>query len=65
MLNPFLNGHKSSIILSYSSNASEKAFRNNKKTTKTNKEENFFKLLEEELSRKRNEKVQETFELVA
>lgn len=65
MFNPFLNAHKAAIILSYSSNASEMAYRNNSHSEKTQQKENFFKLLDKEFNRQREQQVKETFELVA
>lgn len=65
MLNPFLNGHKSSIILSSASGATEKAYIQRKQDGKTKKEQNLFSLLDKELGRQRELQVTKTFELVA
>ena len=65
MFNPFLNTHKASIILSFSSNASEKAFNDKKLSTKTTEKENLFKLLEKEFNKQRELMIKETLELVA
>ena len=65
MLNPFLNANKAAIIISCSSNASEKAFSRKSQINKTKEKENFWSLLNKEFNRQRELVVKETFELVA
>jgi flagellar hook-basal body complex protein FliE len=65
MLNPFLNTNKTAIILSYSSNASDKAYSLRKQTERTRKEDNFFQLLNKEFNKVKESQVKKTFELVA
>ncbi|MEW5822484.1 MAG: hypothetical protein AB1782_19980 [Cyanobacteriota bacterium] len=65
MVNPFINPNKTAIILSHSSNASEKAYETRNSTTKTKKHESLFSLIDKEFNRQRELLVKETFELVA
>jgi hypothetical protein len=65
MFNPFLNINKSAIILSGSSNASEKAFSLRRENEKTEKERHLFQLLNIDFNKQKELGVKKAFEMVA